>query len=326
MTESRSSKLLAYWIGLGLVGTAVGYFVALSESPVIGTLLPLLFGILGTGGIVALGRMDVEREASRAKLQRVGISLSVFAVAIVASSAVALFVRNRQRVSTTDQIDFSGVSAAKGLELVALRRKLEILGATPGEQKIVLGSAMAERRHAAADPQSVRSYLRAVAEEAKRVSLLIEPAVSGVSTDDEKKDWEEVARLRQILTGTSALFERWSGGLGSADEALYSGIEIQLKFLEGRLDALVGSTEREETSSLERLSSAPELLAGLLSLQATVAKNRPHLLAREVSGMPPQIADADTLVDRLIASPMSDKKTTVRYFATTTPLPAPGGA
>jgi hypothetical protein len=77
--------------------------------------------------------MDVEREASRAKLQRVGISLSVFAVAIVASSAVALFVRNRQRVSTTDQIDFSGVSAAKGLELVALRRTLEILGATPGE-------------------------------------------------------------------------------------------------------------------------------------------------------------------------------------------------
>ena len=47
---SLHSAVRWYMLGFALLGGAVGFFAGSSQSPVIGTLLPLLFGLIGGAG------------------------------------------------------------------------------------------------------------------------------------------------------------------------------------------------------------------------------------------------------------------------------------
>ena len=46
--ETSKGRYAQHWFigGLGLVGAAIGYLLALSESPVVGIVLPLIFGLM----------------------------------------------------------------------------------------------------------------------------------------------------------------------------------------------------------------------------------------------------------------------------------------
>jgi hypothetical protein len=58
---SRNVRDCPRWftLGLALVGVATGYLIALSKSPVVGIVLPLLFGLIGGAGGVYLWQADL---------------------------------------------------------------------------------------------------------------------------------------------------------------------------------------------------------------------------------------------------------------------------
>jgi hypothetical protein len=72
------SSLRWFLIGFGLVGLAVGYLAGSSNSPVLSTLLPLLFGLIGGAGGFYLSGVDFSLPQTLARLRLLGIALTVF--------------------------------------------------------------------------------------------------------------------------------------------------------------------------------------------------------------------------------------------------------
>src|SRR6266567_638808 len=86
-TAPAAHALRWFLIGLGLVGLTVGYLAGSSRSPVIGTLLPLLFGLIGGVGGFYLGSVDFSSPQTPARLRLLDIALTVFVLPLLFGSA-----------------------------------------------------------------------------------------------------------------------------------------------------------------------------------------------------------------------------------------------
>lgn len=130
-----------YVIGLAALGGASGFLVGASASPVVGILLPLLFGLVaGVAGFYS-ARVDIASVASQRKLKLLGSSLISFCVALIAAVLATLSWRDikvESNATRPTQIDLSGVTPEDALRLVGLRRRLQILGSDGAEQTKIL--------------------------------------------------------------------------------------------------------------------------------------------------------------------------------------------
>lgn len=63
--KSLQHAIRWYMLGFALLGGAVGYFAGSSQSPVIGTILPLLFGLIGGASGLYLAKIDLEDTYTR---------------------------------------------------------------------------------------------------------------------------------------------------------------------------------------------------------------------------------------------------------------------
>jgi hypothetical protein len=68
-----------FWflISFTLTGFAAGYFMGMSETPVVATLLPLLFGLIGGGGVIFLVKADLSQSASRGRVSVLAVAAAV---------------------------------------------------------------------------------------------------------------------------------------------------------------------------------------------------------------------------------------------------------
>jgi hypothetical protein len=65
-----------YLAGFGGIGLLTGLFTGMSNSPVVGTVLPLLFSlIVGTGGVY-LASADFSSELGRLRFRFLGVALT----------------------------------------------------------------------------------------------------------------------------------------------------------------------------------------------------------------------------------------------------------
>jgi hypothetical protein len=62
------ASLLAYAFGLALLTAYVGFAAGLSESPVVATLVPLIFGLLGGAGGFYIAQEDLFRGRAAQKV------------------------------------------------------------------------------------------------------------------------------------------------------------------------------------------------------------------------------------------------------------------
>ena len=78
----------------GLLGLAVGLLAGLSESPLVATVLPLLFGTVGGAGGLYLARVDLGSPADRRRLRTLGVATSVLVLCLILGTfyAVALMI------------------------------------------------------------------------------------------------------------------------------------------------------------------------------------------------------------------------------------------
>jgi hypothetical protein len=96
-------------IGLGLIGCATGYLLALSDSPVVGIALPLMFGLVGAIGGVYAAKGDQSSD-HEVRLTLIGQSASAVSLGIVLTSlgvsTIAYFITN---VTGYDTVFRSGI-------------------------------------------------------------------------------------------------------------------------------------------------------------------------------------------------------------------------
>ena len=117
-------------IGLGLIGAATRYFVALSRSPVVGIVLPLIFGLVGGAGGVYLAKADLKSEEGRHRLALIGKAVGSLSLVMVLATAVTLWWRNEASYQP-----LLSVAMPQQVALVGLRARLQILGASAAEKK-----------------------------------------------------------------------------------------------------------------------------------------------------------------------------------------------
>src|SRR5581483_1796805 len=83
-----------YFAGLASIGVLTGFFAGFSDSPVVKTLLPLLFALIaGTGGVyIAKIRFNVPEDKRRIEI--VGQTLFIFGISCLLTATYGMVMRN----------------------------------------------------------------------------------------------------------------------------------------------------------------------------------------------------------------------------------------
>lgn len=150
-----NSPLIHYGISIALLGLCIGLFAGLSQSPVVGVLLPLLFGLIGGANGVYLARTNLENKQERKQLGLIGRMLSILLIFVLIGTVYGISIRTGSELSAflpslrptephedvvvLDNLDAMGPS--NGLELSLLRYRLRALGVQESEQRAILSVA-----------------------------------------------------------------------------------------------------------------------------------------------------------------------------------------
>jgi hypothetical protein len=147
--NSEDSLLTALWwyaAGLTVIGLTSGFFAGASRTPIVGTLLPLLFAIVGGTSGVYLANADLGNRLAVTRFRWLGRSLGLFGLGCLIGSAVGISFRLGYSHPAADDelaIIWHG-KTSDALQLAALRSKLQILGMSVKEQELVLRAAAAD--------------------------------------------------------------------------------------------------------------------------------------------------------------------------------------
>lgn len=119
--------------GMGSLGALLGFWIAWSKSPIVATIIPLMFGIMGTASGFSLFKLDYTKEANKLKLRVVGLSLFALCTSTLAAMLVALFTRPIVNEFFAEKSSPLVVSSKSPIKAVLARARLRALGASEGE-------------------------------------------------------------------------------------------------------------------------------------------------------------------------------------------------
>jgi len=157
LNEHQTMRLSLRWymFGLALLGGAVGYFAGTSQSPVIGTLIPLLFGLIGGVGGLYLAKLDFESSATYLRLKILGKALVFFILFTLFGSAYGISLRTQISIwsfvspkiflPAPDTVlqEVLVKDTKKAMEIILLRARIRALGASVEEERAILKGAAA---------------------------------------------------------------------------------------------------------------------------------------------------------------------------------------
>jgi hypothetical protein len=189
--EHQTKSIRWYVIGLAVVGATAGYFAGLSDSPVVATLLPLLFGLIGGSSGLLLLVKSASRH-TRHQLNIVGKALILFCIPCVVASILAVsartgaaiseFLPSLTRASGSSGLG-SGSSSDIDLRLALLDAKLAGLGVDASSRRTVVQKAASELE--GKTDSNVRSDLELLKLKAEALLEVLRPIVG---PDDERAD------------------------------------------------------------------------------------------------------------------------------------------
>lgn len=149
-----AGKALAWYVGgLSIIGLTSGFFAGASHTPIIGTLLPLLFALIGGASGLYIANADWSAAASENRVLWLGRALAGFGLACLIGSAtgIALRLHFEESYRGNEITQLSNARTQEQLQLVALRTKLRLLGVSHDEETAILSAAMRALRDAATD-------------------------------------------------------------------------------------------------------------------------------------------------------------------------------
>lgn len=200
--------------GFGSLGVAVGLFSGLSASPIVSTLLPLLFGLIGGAGGVYLAREDLGTASGRRRLREVGRALTVFSSTVALAALYGILVRTGAPVASllpawTAPAERSDAlvplrSAESRLAFASVEARLRALS-LPRDRRESILAALASELVSAEASQPSAERLGELADAARDLATLIDTALPD-DTDAISEDMQIFARrLRAIAHSLAAL-------------------------------------------------------------------------------------------------------------------------
>lgn len=210
--KSSKASLIYYGIAFALLGLSAGVFAGLSNSPVIGVLLPLLFGLIGGANGIYLYQVDLNKLQDRRRLTLIGQMLSVFLIFMLAGSVYGILVRTGNglseftpRLRSVEEVpaqpvtisDLESLDAGTALELTLLRYRLQALGADDNEQRAILATAKE-----AIDPHVDRAQLASNFEHLLALASQIDVLLSEQTLGDASYSYE-VERIQDFIAISS---------------------------------------------------------------------------------------------------------------------------
>ncbi len=278
--STMSAAIRWYWAGMGTVGLAIGFFAGMSASPIVATLLPLLFGLLGGASGLFISRADTELKDTHFKTKALGVSFIFFSVPLLLSSVYGVLIRTQNPISelvptfhsSEEVASFAtipeGESAKRMFEMVEVRARMVALGATKEEQKWVL-RAMNDRR-CQADLHDIRRRVFDISRNCRRIDKRLRKNL--------KEHYGETGSYRwETLMGAAKSMER--AGLRQSfhpesvtDDLLWLEVdELGLFDKLGLIDGESASKELKRESASKELKRESENLRNEIAAIGKVA-------------------------------------------------------
>jgi hypothetical protein len=212
--DLRHSRLRSatvwYMLGLGILGLLIGVLAGISSSPVVGTTLPLLFALIGGGGGLYLGGIDLKAADAIQRLRLLGKALVAFTIMslIGLTGGICLrLLRHSPHGSSFPSVEQG--TTTDYLQLAMLRRRLQILGTSADEQNVILADAAARIGESL---QPIRpGQLQLLLEQAKGLREDFEEALANCECEDIAVP-EEVTNAYAAVVTFSRSVAPWSNG------------------------------------------------------------------------------------------------------------------
>lgn len=128
--------------GMAALGALLGVLIAWSASPVVATAMPLLFGLLGGAGSISLLKMDLSKPNNQMKVRLIGSSLLSCCSGCLVALLLAVVAKGwlLQRAALANSYEFNPqqlATVSDGIGNIVLRKRLQLLGATPDEIRVL---------------------------------------------------------------------------------------------------------------------------------------------------------------------------------------------
>ena len=242
-----------YMLGFALLGGAIGFFAGSSQSPVIGTLLPLLFGLIGGAGGLYLARVDLDESMTRIRLAIIGKAISCFIICTLVFSVYGVSLRTGRSLWSFFSVEIfkpekhfkltSSIQSdpKKAIALAMLRARIRALGVSSEEERFILEQAarLAETEEYA-PPDAVKSFLRLVTL-ARRAKEYMSEAFNEKPDSSDMKDLRRSFRraktLHDYLSAYESDYKKWA-------EKIENGEKIPIAFFRHRIQGFQDTIEK----------------------------------------------------------------------------------
>ena len=238
---------------MGALGALLGVWIAWSQSPVVVTVLPLLFGVIGGAGGYSLLKMDFSKPHNKEKLHLIGLGLGTLCLSCLIFMVAAIISRPfLADLIAPDDVDVT--ASASPFRLVMMRARLQALGATGKEIKFILKPPISR----ISDSDQIVILAKDADEFVKTYDSISEPDKAALETDFSDLNPGTLAnRCRVFLTEKEAL----SSGGKSLDN--YQSALLITRFATVALEARTGNPENERQKTLVK---HPMLIATRIKL------------------------------------------------------------
>lgn len=150
-TNELHSSLLFQLAGISFVGFIIGFIAGLSSSPVVSTLLTLIFTVIAGSGGLYIGKVDFNDKYLKYKMKFMGIALVLFSTFVFISLVIGisirtktpiinLFTTNSHHFKNSKEFDFNIITNDPNLllDLFILKKKLDLIDVPTEDQNILL--------------------------------------------------------------------------------------------------------------------------------------------------------------------------------------------
>lgn len=253
------------------IGAATGYSVGLSNSPVVATALPLLFGLIAGGSGFVLSGSNFEDTRTRSKLLPSLLAIAIFSISYLGAMWHGVTLRQAPQLTKLDHSAFPNkLTMDQTLALLQTRRALASYGATPEEQAGIINAfldRLEESAIAQIDPivscnrlaPAVDNFLKAIASQPDKTHV-------------DEDELANIATLAVEVSGLRGLLSVCSASPPPSSEAIKPIVDIAAKGIVAALqrDIIERGANAAFDSPWNALSAFPDgpQAFGMLFLEA----------------------------------------------------------
>lgn len=212
---------LRWFVGVfALLGFATGYFSGASQSPVVNTLLPLLFGLMGGASGFHLLRMDISSQESIRLNTFLAKGLVLFTAFCLVGTIYGTLLRTGRSLfsimpismfRSEKMVDIPHLDehdANRLVQLALLRSRLQAIGVPAHEQRVILLRA-SESVGSVNDNPVLLKVLKSSSVELDRTKSAFKTTLDEITGTKDSKVPESITNLFQDMRLMDALIKYW---------------------------------------------------------------------------------------------------------------------